>query len=118
ETTSINGMVLDVELKCKTAELICSDERPLDFENDSYAQYLAYAVRFKAGAKGYKDVYSTDQINRQSMMNRDEIIAWAKEWDRGYADCIAYLCSIINLDRNDCLVCRDTANFGKMGIKV
>lgn len=118
QTNSINGLVLDVELKCKTAELICSDERPLDFENDPFAKYLAYAVRFKTGAKGYKDVYTTDQINRQSLMNRDEIIAWAKEWDKLYGDCVSYLCSIINIDRNDCLVCRDTTQFGKLEIKV
>lgn len=113
-----NGVVVDVEIKCKTAELICNSERPLDFENDSFSQYLAYAVRFKAAVKLYTDLLMTTEINRESMLNKDEITALRNEWAGNYQACIQYLCSIMPIENNDCLVCKDVNGFAKRGIKV
>lgn len=113
-----NGVILDLEVKCKTEELICNSERPLDFVNDAYAKYLAYAVRFRAAAKLYSDLLSTDNIDRQTMMNRDEMKIWMNEWQKNYLACINYLCSLINVGNNDCLVCKDLVGFKKTGIKI
>lgn len=113
-----NGIVVDLEVKCKTAELICNSERPLDFDNDMFAQYLAYAIRFKAAVKLYSDVLSTTEINRESMMNRDEITAMRNQWITDYQACINYLCTIIPISTNDCLECRDTVGFKTTGIRI
>lgn len=116
-TKEINGLVLDVEVKCQVSDLICDNERPLDFENDSFAQYLAYAVRFKAAERLYRELISTDQINRYSMMGGELHNTLIGSWGAAYLDCVQYLCSIINVDNNDCLVCRDSRTIYKGKIK-
>lgn len=116
ETTSINGLVLDAEMKCKTAEIICNSERPLDFENDTFAQQIANAVRFRAAVRMYNDILSSDQINRYTMLSREELMSWVKFWDSSYGQCIEYLCSIASIDANGCLECRDQTKFTKTGL--
>lgn len=112
-TTYLNGLTLDVEVKCKTASIICSEDRPLDFENDSFSQYLAYAVRFRAAEMLYRDILASDQINRFTLMNREEFEKQIIEWNNNYRACISYLVDIINIGNNDCLVCRDNNGFIK-----
>lgn len=108
-TSELNGITLDVEVKCKTAEVICSSEKPLDFTNDSDALYLAYALRFRAGAKVYEELISTTKLNRYSLLNQPDMQRRIQEWNTGYMDCVNYLCSRAdtNIGVNDCLVCRD-----------
>lgn len=109
-TTELNGIVLDVDIKCKTSEVICSSEKPLDFENDENAMYLAYAIRFRAGARLFEELKSTGRINRFSLLNGEFVNAKIDEWNKAYMDCINYLCakSAEMIGINDCLICRDT----------
>ncbi len=106
----INGLVLDVEIKCETSTLICGDGKLLDFANDSFSQYMAEAVRFKAGEKMYRGLLSTDQINRFTMMNREEITATANSWGANYIKVMDYLAEVIDTKENDCLKCRRNNN--------
>ncbi len=48
-TKYVNGIILDVDFRCQTSELICSDNHPLDFENDGWDMQIGYANRWKAG---------------------------------------------------------------------
>jgi hypothetical protein len=105
-STYLNGVVVDVDLKCKSAEFICSDEYPLDFENDGESLNKAIAIRFRAGARCYEKILSSDEINRQTMMKRDELRAYVDKWNAEYVNWIKYLCENVNIDVNDCLVCR------------
>lgn len=106
----MNGLVLDVDIKCETSLLICGENKLLDFTNDSFSQYMAEAVRFKAGEKLYRQLLSTDQINRFTMMNREEITATAQQWGRNYIKVMEYLNEIIDTKENDCLKCRRVTN--------
>jgi hypothetical protein len=117
-TKELNGLVLDIEVKCKTAELICSDERPLDFENDAMSMNMAYAVRYKAAARLYSDLLSTTEINRYTLMNREEIVRWIDVWNAEYNKWIDYMCNTLNISNNDCLVCRDKNGLIKNNIRV
>lgn len=106
----MNGLVLDVEIKCETSLLICGPDKLADFTNDSFSQYMAEAVRFKAGEKLYRQLLSTDQINRFTMMNREEIANTANQWGVNYMKVMEYLNEIIDTKENDCLVCRRNNN--------
>lgn len=108
-TTYSNGIVLDIQLKCKTSEIICSDEYPLNFEDDSYALNMAYAIRFRAGAKLYEELLNTGVINRYTLLNREYVANKITEWNNEYMNWINYLCANANFDQNDCLICRTTA---------
>lgn len=112
----MNGLVLDVDIKCETSLLICGPDKLLDFANDSFSQYMAEAVRFKAGEKLYRGLLSTDQINRFTMMNREEILATANQWGSNYMKVMEYLNEIIDTKENDCLKCRRNNNMIKGSI--
>lgn len=115
-TTSINGLNLDVEIKCKTSEIICGPDRPLDFVNDSFSQYLAYGIRFRAAERLYRDLLATDVISRFTLMGREETEKQVVEWNAAYRQCISYLCDIVNIGNNDCLVCKNNNGLIKTGL--
>lgn len=115
-TTELNGVTLDLKVTCNQSELICSEERPLDFEGSGTAREIAYAIRLKAGAKLYQDIISSDQINRHTMLNREYIEKKIEEWNAEYSNWVEWYCGAINVEANDCFVCRDGKNIGKSGI--
>lgn len=106
----MNGLVLDVEIKCEASTLICGPDKLLDFANDSFSQYMAEAIRFKAGEKMYRGLLSTDQLNRLTMMNREEIMSTANQWGKNYMEVMNYLSEIIDTKENDCMKCRRNNN--------
>lgn len=112
----MNGLVLDVDIKCETSLLICGEGKLLDFANDSFSQYMAEAIRFKAGEKLYRGLLSTDQINRFTMMSREEIANTASQWGQNYQEVMRYLSDIIDTKENDCLQCRRVTNLIKGSI--
>lgn len=109
-TTEANGIVLDMTIKCRTADIICSDEYPLDFTDDSYALNMAYAIRFRAAAKLYEELLNTGVINRFTMLNREYVSQKVTDWNNEYMNWINYLCANANFDQNDCLICRTTSS--------
>lgn len=105
----LNGIAVNVSLACKVSEIICSENYPLDFKEDGNAMNSAYAIRFRAGARLYEYLLSSDNINRFTIMNRERDAAKINEWNTIYMNYIADSCK--NIDRlsdNDCLMCRDT----------
>jgi hypothetical protein len=110
-TTELNGIVLDISATCKVSELICSSQYPLDFENDVNALSIAYAIRFRAAAILYENILGSDNINRFTMMNRDEMARNIVEWNNKYTEWINYACeNSNNLNENDCLICKEGKN--------
>lgn len=104
-----NGIVLDVNLKCKASEIICSSERPLDFEDDSDSLGMAYAIRFRAAAILYEEVLSSTNLSRTTLVDREQMQANVTRWNEDYKNWINYLCGNINYSANGCYVCKDTA---------
>lgn len=116
ETSEINGLTLDVDIKCKQSELICTEERPLDFENDGSAREMAYAIRLKSAAKVYDAVLASGNINRYTLMNREKMEERVTEWNTEYAKWVEWFCGAINVKNNDCMICRDGKNIIKGNI--
>lgn len=105
-TKETNGIVLDAQIKCKASELICSEEYPLDFQDEAGALGTAYAIRFRWAAILYNEVLSTTNIDRTQLMNRDEIQNLANYWQQEYLNWINYQITNLNLDQNNCYVCK------------
>ena len=116
----LNGIVLDVDVKCKTSEVICSSQYPMDFENDPNALSTAYAIRYRANAIVYADLLGSDNINRFTMMNRDDMARSVGEWNEKFMSWVDYVCqNTNNLNENDCWVCKEGKNdIIKRSIKV
>lgn len=106
QTNSANGMSLEIQVKCKATNVICSDEYPMNYEDDSDALNAAYAIRFRAGARLYEDLLNSGKINRFTLFNREYVQAKITEWNTEYMNWINYLCANIDVGLNDCLICK------------
>ena len=106
-SNEINGLVLDVEAKCKSSEIICSEERPLDFNDSGYDMQIAYAIRFKAGEILIEDMLASGNINRFTMLDRERLWGKRNHYRKLYDEWVTYLCASPKIDNNYCLVCRN-----------
>jgi len=116
----LNGIVVDADVKCKASEIICSSQYPMDFENDPNALSTAYAIRYRADAILYEDLLGSDNINRMTMMNREDMAKYATEWNDKFMQWIDYVClNTNNMRENDCWICKEGKNdIIKRSIKV
>lgn len=107
-STYLNGIIAQVEVKCDTKEVVCSDVYPPDYENDPNMINAAVAIRFRAAARCYEELLSSELINRTTMMNREEIRRYIDLWNTEFQNWIKYLCENFNPEVNECLICRTT----------
>lgn len=112
----INGVVADLSVKCRTTDIICSEEMPLDFQDSGMAREIAAAIRFKAASKLYYELISSNEINRYTLINNEMNQALADKWEATYQQWIQYFCENLNVGTNDCLVCKDNKQIVKGGI--
>lgn len=118
QTRELNGVALDVDIRCKTSEIICSSERPMDYEDDGQSRDIAYAIRFRAAAKLYADLIASEQINRFTLLNREYMEAKILEWNTEYSKWVEWFYNNVSVDQNDCLVCRESSKMKKTGLLV
>lgn len=114
--TPMNGLILDLTLKCRTEELICSDLNPLDIQSDGAHAKYPYAVRFKAGELLIEKILSTPNVNRYTMLGNERLWGKRNHFLKTYNDWIAWLCDRINVDKNDCLKCDPNEGPTRKGI--
>jgi hypothetical protein len=105
-----NGILLDVDFRCNTARLICSDDKPFDFNNNGWDMQIAYAVRWKAGALLLQKMLDSANLNRYTMMEREKTYGMRNHALKMYNDFIAYLCDNKEV-YSGCLKCKDNPNF-------
>lgn len=102
----MNGITLDVDVKCKTTEVICSSEYPLDFVDDGNAMNMAVCIQLRAGARLYEDILSSDNINRFTMLNREKAQQNIDKWNGQYQEAVIKMCEDVHIEANDCLICK------------
>jgi hypothetical protein len=107
----LNGLVLDGVFTCDKTRLICSDEYPLDFENDERAMDYAYAIRYKAGMLLVQLILDSSNINRYTIMGREALYGKRAHYEKKYQEYVAYLCENTEIVNTDCLVCRPNPNY-------
>jgi hypothetical protein len=105
-----NGLVLDIDLRCQASQLICSDERPLDFENEGWDMQIAYAIRWKAAALAFQKFLDSDELNRYTTMDREKTYGMRNHARKMYSEFIEYLCNNKTID-SGCLRCKQNQNF-------
>lgn len=105
---TLDGITVEVDVKCKASELICSDEYPLDFDNDGDALNKATAIQLRAGARVYEYLLSSPNINRFTMLNREQQAKNIDRWNAQYQEALLGLCDNVDVDVNDCMICKTT----------
>lgn len=109
-----NGLILDVELICKTEEVVCKDE--MDYTGNPLAMSSAFAVRYMAGIKLIESLLGDTELNRYTMMNRETMVNFRAVFLEDYQKEIQYLGEKIDINNNDCLKCLDNYGFMKKTI--
>jgi len=108
------GLGLIGELKCEKSTIICDEDRDLDFENDAVALSIAQAIRYNAGV-----ILIHSLIDRPDStivaLNEEQLVFLANEYSQAFKDEIQFIANNINVDSNDCFVCRNLV--GIRGIK-
>ena len=110
----LNGMLLDAEFYCKTTDLICKQN--FNYEANSLALATAYALRYRAGAYVIDSILSSGQINRFTMMEREQLYGKKNSYTSEYFKRISYISQEMNYNANDCLVCNNYDDLVKVGI--
>jgi len=110
----LNGLMLDVNFRCNTSELICKQN--LNYEANPLALAMAYAMRFKAGAIVIDEILSSSQINRYTMMDRETMSDKRNKFIKEYNTRVQWIAKEMNWKANDCLKCNTFDDVLKIGI--
>jgi hypothetical protein len=113
-TMDMNGLIFHMEFRCKIGETLCKDS--LDFVGDPIAGAIAHAILYKAGFLLADMLISTNEINRQTMMNHEALLEYQKEWFEKYNEMIEYIVSNVDVSVSDCFICRDHYQIHRAGI--
>ena len=104
------GLTLEVELKCKIAEVWCKDE--LDFESNPIARAMALAIRFKSGELFLNDVMLSSNINYERLINGEAHNKAREIFAEKYAEMMEYISENVDVYATDCFECKDDLNMG------
>lgn len=110
----LNGIILDVDFRCDTSELICKSE--LDFVGNEIGITMAYAIRYKAGMNVLEKILASPHPNIYTMTDRERMMGKKNTYTKEYLTRIAYLTEQINYKANDCLTCNNFDDIVKVGI--
>lgn len=101
----MNGLIFDIEVKCHIAGILCYDE--LDYEADPVAISMAYAVQYAAGINLMEQFFSDPRLNLTKIVDREYIAVRQKEMQEKYDEHIEYIAKTIDINKTDCLTCRN-----------
>lgn len=116
DTAELNGLLLDASFTCETSRIICSEDAPLDFDNDAFAMNFAYAIRAKAGEMLIEMILASGEINRFTMLDREVLWGKRNRYRALYDEWISWLSGNLPIVESDCLMCRPNPNYIKGGI--
>lgn len=109
-----NGLLINCEFGCKVNEVVCQDT--LDFENNPLAGAIALAVQFKAAEYLSKQLLSSTNINRYTMLDGEMLASFINNYIKKYNSYIDYIIANVNIRMTDCLECKDIIQMTKQGI--
>ncbi len=112
----MNGLTLTTEFRCKVGEALCKDE--LDFIGDPISGAIAHAILYRAAYHLADNILTSGEINRQSLMNREQLVEYQKEWVTKYNEMITYIVENLDVSKSDCIECRDRIFIHRAGIMV
>lgn len=112
--STMNGLILDVELICKTEEVICKDA--FDFDGNPYAMSAAFAIQYMSGIRLIESFLGDTEINRYVVANRETLVNFRAVFLENYQKEIQFLGEKLDINNNDCLQCLDKYGFSKQTI--
>lgn len=99
------GLTFEVSIDCKANDLICNDHFSFDGANAAIAYAVANAIRYRWAAIILEKLLRSGEINRITMVNRDEKKEQAMMFNEKYMQMMNYLISNLSFQENDCYAC-------------
>lgn len=115
-TTNNNmyGLTLDVDIRCNVSEVLCYEQ--LDFLNNPLAGATALAIQHKSALVLGGWILNSNNLNRVTFANKEQLAADMAKWQQTYNDMIMYISKEVDTSVNDCLICKDIFTMIKGGI--
>lgn len=99
-----HGMVIDLSISCVAGTVVC---REFD-QNDAVSVVLAWMMLYKANELLVQAVIDTKEINRYTMMLRDDLYGKRSSFASQYNTRLKYLIDTIDVSSSDCFICRES----------
>lgn len=113
--TFMNGLTFGLTIQCKVNEVLCMNQ--LDFVANPLAVTQALLIRYKAGQILIERILSSEQINRYTMMNTENLIALSQTYIAEYNNLMEnYFIPKIDISANDCYECDSIIKMAKGGL--
>lgn len=109
------GLTFDVEFTCSVEDIWCKDE--LDFISNNVAIGIALAIRLKAGALFFQERLLSSNINRESLINAENMQAAQDIFNKEYQTTMQFLADNIDITATDCFECLDRIRIIKSTIQ-
>lgn len=100
-----HGISLDVQIKCETGSVICSEYN----ENDAVAYVTAFAILYKSAELVIENVMNSNEVNRFTLLANERLWGKRNHFKKEYNDRIKYLAENIDVTSSECFICRDNS---------
>jgi hypothetical protein len=106
------GLILHGDFGCDTLGILCSDHS--DWSGDEVDSAIAWALVYKAGSflSGY--IMDSEEVSRYTLLGIDGLSANMAYYEERYKLMIEFIAENIELDRNECLKCREPHGYKRM----
>jgi len=101
----LNGLNLEVDINCDLGLVLCKDS--LNFESDPLAIATAYAILYKTAEIIGDNIFSHPNMGYAKLVNRENLSREMMVWMNKYNDLIEYIGMETDVQKTDCLQCRD-----------
>lgn len=96
------GMKVTTAIRCDAADVICDN---VDFSGNGNAMVIAKSIQYKGGFHIASMILSSTDINRYTMLDREELYAKRDSYQREYQNRIEWLGENMNVVMNGCWQC-------------
>jgi hypothetical protein len=103
--SALNGLNLEIDIDCDYGMTFCRDE--LNFESDPLAIAIAFAVRYKAAEYLADWIFSSREMSFEKLINRENLATEQAAWIAKYKELIEYIAQNVDIEKTDCLKCKD-----------
>lgn len=102
-TSEAKGLYLGIQLQCNPSNFLCRT-----YNNDyAFNKVAAWSILYKAAELIVQSVLDSKEINRTTMMSREQLYGKRNNFRKEYNDRIVYLESITEAGESDCYECRN-----------
>jgi hypothetical protein len=105
------GLILHGEYGCDTLGILCSEHS--DWTGNETDSAIAWAMLFKSGSFLTTYIMDSEEINRYTLLGVDGLLANIAYYEERYKVMIEFIASTIELNRNECLKCRQPFGYAR-----